>query len=360
MASPLYMIGDNDALDIWSEDSGDTRTIVDASTYQITVASNWIIKNLELRGTNQYPWLSNGKFVRFDNCLWDCQGSTNPYFYGASTAEFLNCAFTKSGAQAKNGVYLGDGMFRFKGCTFDNWQYGLYCAGISVIWLEDCVFGGTSANSSDIYLGHATRWPALVSRNVKLNSATEISVAAGSPGLYYTPGLYLVFEDYDGVKAAWYRKHPLGVEQSFAAASTGAGQRSGGAATVIKCVENNSNVSANGPVLLAEFPVWKDDSSQTIDVWTQHDGVWATVLSTQGSNADLWVECGYYNDANAGRAWGDSRNEASQNTQAEDTWVKIRVTAVDPNATGWVIVRVWAKRWEANKILYVDRIVDVT
>ena len=350
--NPIRMIGDNDSLNIWA-DVGDVRPIFDWGAFFRYFYWNskdfWELRNLEFRNSESYVIrLLSSSDVDFYNCIWTDTGQTPTYgvfMSGSGSSRFEDCAW--SVAASIGALYVADAFARVRNCTFDGANRGIYCVGN--VELENVTFGGVSQNTTDVYM-YSGR---LVGRNVSFN-------AVGSD-IYFHPhaGIlpYAAIEDYNGVKGAWHKECYYGDIDSFASAGTVAGQRAGGAITVIKVVAA-SNVSEYAP-LLAHEEVRNDltAGTKTFDVYIQPEG-WAVVPDTQGSDADIWVEIAAWDSATGEYLYFDSRDEGSQDVQVNGAWNKITVNNVAVDLAGNVVIRVWQKTGDGADIVYVDGVID--
>ncbi len=260
-----------------------------------------------------------------------------------------NCVIA-NGATSE-GIYVNEGAVFIYNTTIDGCTNGIRVYG-GEVFLENVVLGGNDANGTDLKIDNA----GLVrGRNVVFNAATEMGY-----GTYARQfkGVGFYIEDYDGTKGAWRGENYFVARDAFAAASTPAGKRAGGADTVIKVNMDSAVAMAwDNVIKVAEF-VLNQGATGTPDVtvYIQPDNAGASVPDTEGANADVWAEVLAWDVALGEYKKFDSRDKAAQTAQVDETWNDIIVENVEVDAPGTIIVRVFCRSID---LFYVDRVVEV-
>ena len=350
LGNPIRIIGDNDTLEIWSEDSGDVRPIVDwgSGSYAFNASNDnfWEVHNLNFhKGEGYTIYLSNSRGWRFVNCTWTTADGATPVYpirvYSGSECVCEDCAFENSGVlrvEDSGGTYVYD-------CTFDSAAAYALAVVSSYVYLENVVEGGTTpSTTAAIQLIECT---IVRGRNVTMNAGTEIALATDARGKLVS------LEDYDGTKGAWYQQSDMGILTSVASAGTPDGQRAGGAVTVIKAVVNAA-ASAYAPMKCAEFVknlAAGDIGTPDVTVYIQPDNADTSVPDVQGADADVWVEVLAWDVGNSEYKRFDSRDKAAQDAAADETWGAIVTENVEVDAAGTIIIRVWCA---SEDTFYID------
>jgi hypothetical protein len=364
--NPITIIGDTAALNIWG-DGSDVKPIIDfnATTRYLALGGgdvHWYHQGLSFTNSDNAVgtvYLTTAVGVKFTDCAFS-DGGTTPtrllYVTNGGDGVLVDCTFGGGGNTAYCVEAANGGHVRLSGSTVDGGGVGVKAAEGGRCVLENCTLGNTTENAvADLTISRAG---VIVGMGNSLNSTTETTFGAVHP--WEQDGGYIALGDYGSTKGAWLKEGISALLESLAATSTSAGRRTGGAATVIK-VSPKSTVTDDKPTLVAE---WTRKVTNTgtpyVDVWTQPDNTWAAVPDTEGSDAEIYVEVLAWDAATSQYIWHDSRDEASQQTQVEGAWRRIRVSNVAVDASGTIIVRVWSFAYEASKFFHVDRIVDVS
>jgi hypothetical protein len=356
IGAPIIFIGDQDSLDIWA-DAGDVRPIYDSTSSEHTILIEYdyvLFANMHFKGDdNEYVLRCKRAIAHLYNCK--AEDACLYYYYDANW-QLDECDLDISGTT--RACIEGYCSVLARNCTFDGGDYNVFQ--VRHGFFENCEFGAdTQASVADIRVEAPAN---LMCRNCTFNGATEIVNAAAS---YNYDGLqtYAAVEDHDSTKAAWEldqvhsRNESQAVLSSFTAAGTGAGQRAGGATTVVKAVVGEDLFEAYA-AMIYEVPINVDVATCDVNVWTQLSG-WSVVADTQGADADLWVEVAAWDVATGGYLYFDSRDKGLQDAQANNAWNKIVVENVVVDVAGTIIVRVFCKTGDGADIVYVDRIVEV-
>ncbi len=357
--APITVIGDNTSLNFWP-DASDIKPKVDwganAKEFKFNGDDYWVIKNLEFtKGEGETIGMSGCWGMRIENCDFTDDGQTPLMFiyaFNGTDCVIKDCTFDGLASfqvRATNGSRLV-----VQGCTFDDSNSdGLSASTGAAVLLENCTFGATTENDdSDIEL---TVGAVIVGRAVNLNSATEIVV--NTARVNELAGGHIALEDYGGVKGAWFYETATALMESLAAASTSAGQRSGGSETVIK-VSPKSGVSAHLPTLVKEWVLPVSGGTPYVDWWLQPDNTWAAVPVINGAGAEIYVEVMAWDSGTGQYVTRDSRDEA-QGVLVEGAWGKIRLDNVLIDTAGTIIVRLWAFAYESGKFWHMDRLPEV-
>jgi hypothetical protein len=359
----------------WAGEGGLARTILSLQTYgkYFGMASKFFLRFEDLHfyqsaaGTYGIWLISTGSTAYFYNCKFeqDGNGSVEGGMISVSSTPgpviCELCDFNHDGAGTGQNPHVAYSQISLYNCTVDGGKCGFN--GNTMGFMENCVFGEDSdfgVAALRLTSGLGIPWRI---RNVKFGThcTTEFSFATGSYDYQFFNFLGLFQEDYDGVKGAWHSENPyFGDELAVASAGTVAGQRAGGAVTVIKVTADNIGDHAYWHRIhpVAEFGINTAAGTYTVDVWTQPNG-WAAVPVTQGAAADLWVVVLAWDTATGKYVEFDSRNEGSQDPQVNDAWHKIRLTNVVNDLPGLLIVRTFCKHDDPADYVYVDRTVDI-
>ncbi len=350
--NPLITRGDPAV--IWVGDSG-VRPIMDFAANNV----EWIfngdeyhrLEYIEFRdGEGRTVEIAQSEGTELDNCIWtDNSGETpgNCIRNSGNGTYITNCTF---GSNVDQAIFaFPSGALTLRGCTIDNAITGLNIDG-GCVFLENVVFGGSIANTTDIQC----TWGQVVGRNVTFNAVTEVDMNAATPSRQE----FVAIEDYNGVKGAWKKWYYHGTMESFSGPLTPGGQRAGGSYWVIKTVANG-NGSIYAPLLCRYWPVYValggsgSTLNQDVTVWIQPDNGDASVPDTQGADADVWVEVAAWNNVTGEYDYYDSRDKAVQNVQVDHAWGDIVVDGVDIGATGWIIIRMYCI---STDTFYIDRV----
>ncbi|MCK4781713.1 G8 domain-containing protein [Candidatus Parcubacteria bacterium] len=310
-----------------------------------TLVLDWGANNLKIENVFSY----DGGYLAFfraqlgeerENCI-AMYHSANGFdiLDGSSGAKHTNCIAIDCGAgfAVRHSVQRSYSNCKAYACTT-----GFHVSGATSIILDDCEFGGTIGNntSRDIYL--ASNVQAYVRGNGKLDSATKVENIENA---YY--GSFVKIEDYGGTKLAsksWYKAGTVTKDTGVT--------HSGGASSSAK-LEPNSTCTSTYPLRLSsdldrgDFVVWASAAATTVTVYIRSLGVW----SSYPTNSELYIQAEYWDDA--GSAERATSTASTQVLSDETTWVAF-TTTFTPVQAGWVYVKVYLKKYEASKGIYVD------
>lgn len=231
---------------------------------------------------------------------------------------------------------------RINGCTFNggaapSTDEGLRLTLGASALIKDSTFGVTTDHdTADIAVLTGTQ---IYGRNVKLDSATEVS------GYTTYPGCFIKIEDDEQTHLAFRAWYFTGnVQRSAVVERSGAG---GTAWSILG--EPNSNCGSEQPLYiigdwLRGIPIYLDGTSQTITVYA-----YATSWAALPSVSEFVVEIEHYEGA------ADWDIDATADTfAANDQWESFAIT-LTPSAAGPAYLRVYLKDYEdGTEKIYVD------
>ena len=350
VANYIEIRGCSVADDPWS-DASDVKPIFTFgdTAFYIDIGSDdyWKFNRLEVMessSTNGQIYVSNSSdFLSINVDSHDCSSASGVGFKfslgsaiidGGSAYGNLKYNIYDSGSH----IVIKGGFSAYGGAaTTDDGVYNTY----GFIELENVTLGaGTTHDVDDLYADRVGR---ILGRNVTLNSATEAQI----PTTYLGAGSWIKIEDYDGTKLAsksWYHN---GIIQK----DTGV-IRTGGASSSAK-VSPNTLCGLNYPLCIGgtdelcdDFVIWCPASATTVTIYIRSLGIWTTYPTA----SELYIQAEYYDGATATRA---KSTASTQVLTDETTWVAF-TTTFTPNSAAWAYVKVYLKKYEASKGIYVD------
>jgi len=343
---------DGTATEAW-HDASTTRPIIDGNNgnYYINLSGDdfWQLKNLDIRNTNSNTagclHVSSSSF-NMVNCI--VRDSAHASGFNLTTASSTKVTIENCQLKNANNINLRcvDSIVFINNTTFDSGALGTLTgmqATESIIYLNGCVFGGTSAHvTNDI----VTTYPETktYATNCKID-ITKVTFAAGYYVETHSPQFF--GEDHNQVYGAQVSKGFVGVTERVTDVI-----RSGGATSSVKIVPS-AYVGLLRPFILQDFPkptwqVWLPAGAATLTVYVRGLN-WASYPTA----AQLYLEAEYVTDDTTGaitRSTVVSDEVLTDNT----TWVGLQC-AVNPHVASFVDLKLYLGLYEdATTGVYVD------
>jgi len=345
--NPIEVRGCSSADDPWG-DGSDVKPIISFGglSFQVKMSNRlyWKLKRLDIQNGSDSQGLFSLSAYGFLGEDLDIHGHTSSVFGSGiqvnhgEDVELRNCSFYSNRYVSLK--VIDSGKVYLNGCTFDGGadttKYGIFTVFPCRVYARDCSFGLTTTHSyADVNLQHGGIFEGL---NVTLNSATKVQITQN--------GGCARIEDYggtEGVNRAWYYHGIIEKDTDIT--------RIGGAPSSAK-VSPNTHCGANLPLTLAydllqgDFPVWCPTGETTITIYIRSLGIWTAYPTA----SELYITAEHWDGATAKRV------ESPHSTQVltdEATWVAF-TTTFTPSTAGWVYVKVYLKKYEEDKGIYVD------
>jgi hypothetical protein len=317
--------------DPWDDDS-DVRAIVDFqdAAYQLTMSSDYYSKWSRIdfmQSTDSMGQIYIGSTIGFifENCRIYDRGTNDEGIYLANAMGlFDGCEFWDNGTISVRAV--SGTMAQFKDCIFNggsgiSTDYGIQ-ATQSILWVEDCSFGQTTAHDTDdIYASVRSQ---IFVRNCAMSGAYVTVVTQAN----------IYFEDYDEA----FQAHKMISDIGDINRATGVG-RSGGSSTVAD-ITPNANIGVNNPMhvrgrnnkVVGDFQVYCEANMEhTVSVWMRAAATWSGSYPTA---AQMYVTAHYLSNAGTcERSWSPQSTQVISGT----TWVEF-TTKFTPARSGYAYV----------------------